>query len=191
MRRGIRSRAGQAVVFAGLAAMLSLVSGCEKQNSVIITYGPLLNAPTLCDFNCNGPKKPITEIALVACIYSIKNTGKDAVDFTFDANYLKPSGDYSQSYSGDNPKGLPPLTKIKLVKAGTVEKDLGTVVLGLNVSGQSEDEMGAKWATMLYSNKQVPDVPVLLVAYPADPTPEWHPGTLFRHVDVPLCQGPK
>lgn len=203
-----RSGIGHSLRVAGVIAIVAVAAGCAKQNGVVVTFGPILNAPSVCTANtpsgplptgiCNETTKPIREIVQVACIYSISNVGKDATDFLFDITNLN-FKDTPQPIFGDplpgNPKKLP---NTIMVKAGTVAKDLGVIALSAKVLGESEDEMGAQIPKFVYTNDQQspndpknPYVGVAFSQYPANAHPKWDPNKAIGEVTLPICQGPK
>jgi hypothetical protein len=179
-----------------VAAAIGLAA-CAQNSTVVVTYGPLLNAPALCTTGsptstaCNQVKKPITQLAQVACIYSISNTGKKAKDFTFAMSNLNVQSVPQPFYSGDEPGGLKKMPATVLVKAGTKVQNLGVIVLSADVSGETVDEMGGQVPKFSYTTSPIDSVGVIFQQFPPNAGPLWDPNTVFANVTVPACQQAK
>lgn len=173
------------------------LAGCGSTSTVVVTWAPLLNAPAICTTGsplstaCHQVKKPITQVAQVACIYSISNTGKNAKNFTFSLSNLNVQGVPQPFYSGAEPAGLKKMPSSVLVKAGTKLQDLGVLVMSEDVSGVPEGDMGGEVPKFSYTTAPIDSVGVIFQQFSPNVGPLWDPNVPFADVTVPTCQQAK
>ena len=143
-------------LFACLLSAL-LLTGCAGR-TVTVKYAPL--------FNTNWTDSPDlskkTGILMVYCLVAIDNTGKNAVDFTFDPQRL-----YLQGPDKFNP-GLTTIQSTT-VQAGKVATKLGT--LSIHADGASVPNQA--WDPLFYT--PIGSESVLMVQLPASPQPLYFP----------------